>query len=95
MVKVDIVRTLQRKEGLLFGEAEKIINDLIDIMKERLESGEEILISGFGKFGLRDKEPRPGRDPKSNRGYEISARRVVTFSPSKVWRSELNGKDSS
>lgn len=92
MVKVDIVRALQRKEGLLFGEAEQVVNELIDLMKETLESGEEILISGFGKFDLRDKNPRPGRDPKSNRKHEISARRVVTFSSSKVWRSELNGK---
>ncbi len=90
MVKVDIVRSLQRKEKILFGEAEQIINDLIYIMKETLESGDEILISGFGKFGLRDKSPRPGRDPKSNRKYVISERRVVTFSPSKVWRGELS-----
>ena len=92
MVKVDIVRALQRKEGILFGEAEQIINELIDLMKETLESGEEILISGFGKFDLQDKKARPGRDPKSNRKHEISARRVVTFRPSKVWRNELNGK---
>ncbi len=92
MVKVDIVRALQRKEGLLFAEAEQIVNDLIDIMKETLESGDEVLISGFGKFGLRDKKARPGRDPKSNRKYIISKRRVVTFSPSKVWREELSGK---
>ena len=92
MVKVDIVRALQRKEKLLFGDADQIVNDLIDIMKETLESGDEILISGFGKFCLRDKKARPGRDPKSNRKYKISKRRVVTFSPSKVWRAELSGK---
>lgn len=92
MVKVDIVRALQRKEKLLFGEAEQIINDLIDIMKDTLESGENLLVSGFGKFELHDKESRPGRDPKSNKVYEISARRVVTFSPSKVWREDLNGQ---
>ena len=92
VVKVDIIRALQRKEGLLFSEAEQIVNDLIDIMKETLESGDEILISGFGKFCLRDKKARPGRDPKSHRNYVISKRRVVTFSPSKVWRAELSEK---
>ncbi|MBF0279119.1 MAG: HU family DNA-binding protein [SAR324 cluster bacterium] len=55
MVKVDIVRKLQRQEGLLFGESEAIINTLIEIVKETLESGEEVLIIGFGKFDLRDK----------------------------------------
>lgn len=92
MVKVDFVRALQRSEGLLFGEAEEIINDLIEIMKEQLESGENVLISGFGKFDIREKASRPGRDPKSSKTYEISARRVVTFNPSKVWREEVNGE---
>ena len=91
MVKVDIVRRLQRQEGLLFGEAEAIINTLLDIIKDTLESGEEVLISGFGKFELRDKPQRPGRDPKSGKQYQIDARRVVTFAPSKCWRGELNG----
>ena len=73
MVKVDIVRKLQRQERLLFGEAEAIINTLLDIIKETLESGEEVLISGFGKFQLKDKPARPGRDPKSGKEYEIAA----------------------
>ena len=93
MVKIDIVRKLHRKEGILVGEAEEIINDLIEIIKETLESGEEVLISGFGKFALKDKQSRPGRDPKSGKEYEIDARRVVTFLPSKVWREEVNGED--
>ena len=94
MVKVDIVRKLQRQERLLFGGAEAIINALLDIIKDTLESGEDVMISGFGKFELKDKSSRPGRDPKSGKEYEIAARRVVTFSSSKTWRSELNGKGS-
>ena len=93
MVKVDIVRKLQRQENLLFGEAEPMINELIEIIKETLESGEDILISGFGKFELRDKPARPGRDPQTGKEYEIDARRVVTFLPSKIWRKKLNGED--
>ena len=93
MVKIDIARSLHRKEGILVGEAEQLINELIEIIKDTLESGDEVLISGFGKFELREKKPRPGRDPRSGRQYEINARRVVTFSPSRVWRQEINGAD--
>ena len=70
-----------------------MINELIEIIKETLESGEDILISGFGKFELRDKPARPGRDPQTGKEYEIDARRVVTFLPSKIWRKKLNGED--
>ncbi|MBF0289263.1 MAG: HU family DNA-binding protein [SAR324 cluster bacterium] len=89
MVKVDIIRSIQFKEGMLFGEAEKLVNILIDTIKERLISGEEVLISGFGKFKLKDKDPRPGRNPKSGELYEVEARRVVVFHPSKVWKEEI------
>ncbi len=90
MVKVDIMRALQRQEGLSFEDSEVLVNRIIEIIKTNLSTGEDVLISGFGKFELRDKKSRPGRDPKSNKEYEISARRVVTFCPSKVWRNELN-----
>jgi integration host factor subunit alpha len=91
MVKVDIMRALAFKEHLHFGEAEIQISGLLDILKDTLESGENVLVSGFGKFELRDKKARPGRDPKTMIDYEIDARRVVVFTPSKVWREEING----
>ena len=93
MVKVDIVRAIQLETNLQFGEAEKLVNDMLETIKEKLENGENVLITGLGKFELRDKKSRPGRDPKSKRGYQISARRVVTFHPSKIWRDELNKKN--
>ena len=92
MVKVDIVRAIQLGTDLQFGEAEELVNDMLELIKEKLEKGEDVLITGLGKFELRDKKSRPGRDPKSKRDYVISARRVVTFHPSKVWRDELNNK---
>ena len=92
MVKVDIVRAIQLETDLQFGEAEKLVNEMLDLIKEKLEKGEDVLITGLGKFQLRDKKSRPGRDPKSKSDYVISARRVVTFHPSKVWREELNNK---
>lgn len=91
MIKVDFIRILQRKAALQFQEVEEIIDVLLEIVKQSLESGEEVLISGFGKFELKDKKTRPGRDPKTGKEYQIDARRVVTFYPSRVWREELNG----
>ncbi len=92
MVKVDIVRAIQLETGLQFGEAEQLVNELLEIMKQTLENGEDVLITGLGKFQLRQKSSRPGRDPKNKQDYTISARQVVTFRPSKVWRDEINGK---
>ena len=92
MVKVDIVRAIQLGTGLQFGEAELLVNEMLEIMKQKLEIGEDVLITGLGKFELHEKGSRPGRDPKNKRGYEIPARRVVTFHPSKVWRDAINGK---
>ena len=93
MVKVDIVRAIQLGTALQFGEAEKVVNDMLEMIKEKLEKDEEVLITGLGKFELRNKKSRPGRDPKSKRNYEISARKVVTFHPSKIWRDELNNNN--
>ena len=50
MVKVDIVRAIQLETGLQFGEAEQLVNELLEIMKQTLENGEDVLITGLGKF---------------------------------------------
>ena len=83
MVKVDIVRAIQLETGLQFGEAEQLVNELLEIMKQTLENGEDVLITGLGKFQLRqksspyrtrnlEKRPRetqdhPGGSPESSR----------------------------
>ena len=92
MVKVDIVRAIQLETGLQFGEAEQLVNEMLEIMKQTLESGEDVLVTGLGKFEQRQKNSRPGRDPKNKQEYVISERQVVTFRPSKVWRDQINGK---
>ncbi|MBF0288652.1 MAG: HU family DNA-binding protein [SAR324 cluster bacterium] len=89
MVKVDIIRTLELKVQIPFGESEKLINTLIDLVKDKLMSGESVMISGFGRFELKDKAPRSGRNPKTKEIHQIDARRVVTFHPSRVWKEQL------
>ena len=90
MVKVDIIRAIQLREKIPFWEAEKMVNELLEIVKQALESGDSVMVSGFGKFELRDKPQRPGRDPKSKKEYTIAERRVITFYPSRVWRNEIS-----
>ena len=58
-------------------------------MRQALESGHEIKISGFGNFELRDKTERPGRNPKTGEEIPISARRVVTFKPGQKLKSRV------
>ena len=66
------------------------MEQVFDIMKETLEGGEKIKISGFGNFNVRAKRPRKGRNPKSGEELVISGRKVVTFKPSPVLRKVLN-----
>jgi integration host factor subunit alpha len=62
---------------------------VFDIIKETLEKGEKIKISGFGNFVVREKRSRVGRNPQTGEEIEISARRVLTFKPSQVLRGAL------
>ena len=62
-------------------------------IKSKLENGEEVKISGFGKWVVREKRSRPGRNPHTGQRIEISARRVVTFHPSEKLREAVNNAD--
>lgn len=91
MTKADIAELVYEKVGgLSKKEAADIVERLFNIMKETLESGDKIKISGFGNFLLRDKRDRVGRNPQTGEKIPILARRVVTFKPSQVVRQLLN-----
>ncbi len=89
-IKEDIIRELMANLVLDHKTAKNLINTLLSIIKNELASGDGIMISGFGEFSIRHKKPRTGRNPKTKIEYEISARTVVTFYPSKVFRRMLN-----
>ncbi len=93
MVKADIVRSIELKLGLSHEEAGAQVEQILTIVKSALQEGEPILISGFGQWKVREKKSRVGRNPKTKEEYEISSRRVVTFYPSNVWRSEISKLD--
>jgi integration host factor subunit alpha len=73
-------------------EASRVIETLLEIIKSRLESGEDVLISGFGKFCVNEKNERKGRNPQSGKDLLLGPRKVVTFHCSSVLRKKMNGK---
>ena len=79
LTKADIVENLNNEIGLNKREAKELVDMLFNDIKNLLSEGHEIKLSGFGNFQLRDKTPRPGRNPRTGEDVEISARRVVTF----------------
>jgi len=93
MTKADIVEIVCEKTGFTRQESVEIVEQLFELLKETLEKGEKIKISGFGNFLVREKRPRRGRNPQTGGEMTISARRVLTFKPSPVLRKALNRRD--
>ena len=91
MTKADLIDAVHDKVGFSKKEATDIVEMVFDTIKETLENGEKIKISGFGNFEIRSKRSRVGRNPQTGEVIEISARRVLTFKPSQVLKSVLNG----
>ena len=79
LTKADIAEKLFEDLGLNKREAKEIVELFFEEIKRSLESGEQVKLSGFGKFELRDKNGRPGRNPKTGEEIPITPRRVVTF----------------
>ncbi|KTG16164.1 MULTISPECIES: integration host factor subunit alpha [Guyparkeria] len=79
LTKADLVETLHNELGLNKREAKDFVDLFFEEMRQVLESGEDIKLSGFGNFQLRDKNERPGRNPRTGEMIPVTARRVVTF----------------
>jgi integration host factor subunit alpha len=75
-------------------EASEYVNELFELMKEALEDGEEIKVSGFGKFEVRKKGERIGRNPRTGDEILIPERKVLRFKVSQVLKDELNQRES-
>ena len=95
MTKADIVEKVYQKIGFSKKEASELVELVFDTIKNELEKGEKIKISGFGNFLVRGKNERVGRNPQTGEQIKISARRVLTFRPSQVLRAMLNGEEYS
>lgn len=90
MTKADIIESVYERVGFSKKESAELVELTFDTVKETLERGDKVKISGFGTFQPRYKWARPGRNPQSGEPIEISARRVVKFVPSQVLKADLN-----
>jgi len=89
LTKADIADRLFNEVGLNKREAKEFVDAFFEIVREALEKGENVKLSGFGNFQLREKNQRPGRNPKTGEEIPISARRVVTFRPGQKLRARV------
>ena len=90
LTKARVVNTIHEKIGLPKKEAAETVEMLLEIIKRTLSSGEDILISGFGKFCVKEKKARKGRNPATGSDMLLKKRRVVTFRCSAALRDKIN-----
>jgi integration host factor subunit alpha len=90
LTKAQIVETLFSKNLFTKNESAQIVDTLFELIKASLEKGDDILISGFGKFSVRAKSHRTGRNPQTGEAITLSSRSVVTFKCSGVLRDKIN-----
>lgn len=90
LTKADIVESIQNHLGFPKNRSAEIVESLLEIIKKTLESGEDVLISGFGKFCVKSKKERRGRNPANGQDLMLSPRKVVTFKCSGVLREKIN-----
>ncbi len=93
MTKADIVEKVYQKIGFSKKEASELVEMVFLSLKNVLQKGDKVKISGFGNFVVREKKERIGRNPQTGDQIKISARRVLTFRPSQVLKAMLNGED--
>jgi integration host factor subunit alpha len=93
VTKAQIVENLFAKNLFTKGESAQIIETLFELMKQSLEDGEDVLISGFGKFSVKKKHQRMGRNPQTGEAVTLPPRRVVTFKYSSVLKEKINRED--
>ncbi|RFF27999.1 MULTISPECIES: integration host factor subunit alpha [unclassified Wenzhouxiangella] len=89
LTKADLASALFDEVGLNKREAKEFVDAWFETIRQALEDGDHVKLSGFGNFQLRDKNQRPGRNPKTGEEIPISARRVVTFKPGQKLRARV------
>lgn len=94
LTKAELIDAVYEKVGFSKKEAAELVELVFESMKEELCKGGAIKISGFGKFRVRQKKSRMGRNPQTGEAMVISARKVLTFTPSRILRDGINGKST-
>jgi integration host factor subunit alpha len=91
LTKEKLINRLQVQAGLSKQESRAVVERILGIIKNTLAAGEDLLVSGFGKFSVRQKNARRGRNPQTKENLILRARKVVVFKTSGVLRHRING----
>jgi integration host factor subunit alpha len=92
LTKDHIVGSLQSRLGVSKPESSRLLESVLELIKRSLAGGDDVLISGFGKFNVRQKATRRGRNPATGEDMTLEPRKVVTFKCSALLKEKLNGK---
>ena len=95
VTKADLIDSVYNNVGYSRTKSTELVESILGMIKDSLEKGEDVLISGFGKFSVREKNRRRGRNPATGDDLMLAERRIVTFRCSSVLRSRINGKPES
>ncbi len=91
LTKAHVINAIADQIGFPKNHSSKIVETLLEIIKKALENGDDVLISGFGKFCVKEKRERRGRNPSTGEDMMIKPRKVVTFQCSGNLRKKING----
>ena len=92
LTKIQIVESVQNQTGFSKNKSSEIVETFLEIIKHTLASEEDVMISGFGKFCVKEKNQRKGRNPATGGDLMLAARKVVTFKCSGKLRDRINGQ---
>jgi integration host factor subunit alpha len=92
LTKAQIIEALLAKNIFTKTQSAQVIDTLFELIKQSLQNGEDVLISGFGKFSVKEKQARKGRNPQTGEPLKLEPRKVVTFKCSGVLRAGMNGE---
>jgi len=90
LTKAQIIDAIPEELGISRKKSVEVVETLLEIIKRQMENGEDVLISGFGKFCIKDKKARRGRNPATGSDMMLTQRRVVVFRCSKLLRDKIN-----
>lgn len=90
LTKHDIIDALYKEMGMNKKESAKIAESLFDIIKEELISGNDVMISGFGRWAVRSKKSRTGRNPQTGAPLTIEPKKIIKFKSSNILKEEIN-----
>ena len=92
LTREHLIKSVSNTVGITKRRSTTLVESLIEILKKTLEDGEDVMISGFGKFCVKDKTERRGRNPHTGEQVMLRPRRVVTFTCSGILRKKINGR---